>query len=348
MKAKLGSAILCVLAILSASTREAAAENKQACQLVKIGDLAVTVAPNNAVLANGSIKDEPVRFLVDTGAFATMFDSSVATHFGVSPSTREGRAYGAGGEFRFTTVRIPDLKIGNFNGADMYFDLASTHFLDEPIYAIFGEDFLGSFDLDLDLAAGKIGLFQYNPCPVEPVYWANNFSEADLSVQYMNVKSNTIELSNKIYVMVELNGTRTRAVLDTGAGRSVVTLSFARHLGINLDTPGVTKAYDAKGMDAHPVKNYQYRFSELKIGDEVVKNPTLLIADLLPRKFNGNSMDRVQDRNYEEEGMILGVDFIRQHHIYVSTKAQKMYFTWNGGSIFAAPAEDNGTSATAK
>ncbi len=72
----------------------------------------------------------------------------------------------------------------------------------------------------------------------------------------------------------------------------------------------------------------------------MVKNPILRIVDMAPRKFEHDSMLRIQDKNPGEEAL-LGADFIRSHHIYIETNRQKMYFTWNGGSIFSPPKEES-------
>jgi predicted aspartyl protease len=299
-------------------------------------DLVVTVTPNNAVLVDGSIKGEAVKFQVDTGSYATIFDGAVVKRFGVSDSGPGGTSIGVGGETQYIRAKIPGLKLGS-SDIDMYFNVINNHFLAEPVYGLLGEDFLYSFDLDIDLHANRIGLFNYNPCRTEPIYWANNFSEADLSIR-----------ANKIYVMVEVNGTPTRAVFDTGAHRSLIAAAFARRLGVDSGSAGATKSPDVHGVDGHRVPAFNYRFAELKVGDEVVKNPVMLVADLSPRKHDFNSMYRIQESNFTDDGMILGVDFIRQHHIYIATKEQKMYFTWNGGSIFAPPAEEAAASASGK
>jgi hypothetical protein len=49
-------------------------------------------------------------------------------------------------------------------------------------------------------------------------------------------------------------------------------------------------------------------------------------------------MYRIQDSNQQGYDMLLGVDFIKAHHIYIATQKGKMYFTYNGdGSIFPRP-----------
>jgi predicted aspartyl protease len=307
-----------------------AANAGQPCQLTKVTDLTATVTPFNQILVDGGVKGEPVRLQIDTGSAETLFDGAVISRFGIANNGREVTAHAMGGEFKQVMARIPGLKIGSFDAGNRIVNVAETHFLGGDIYALLGADILTSFDLDIDLAKNTIGLFEHNSCPGEPVYWANNFSEADLVVR-----------KNGIIVLIEINGVPARAVLDTGAERTIVSMNLAHRLGIDTDTAGVEKAGTVRGVDGRRITSYQYRFSMLKVGDEAVKNPVLRIADIAPVKFDPDSMKRIQPGNLNIEAL-LGADFIRSHHIYIDINRQTMYFTWNGGSVFSPPKEESG------
>jgi hypothetical protein len=301
-----------------------------------LADLPVTVARNNAVLVNGSIKDEPVQFQIDTGAELTTLDSAVFSRFGVTNAGKEFKMMGVGGESSAVRTKIPDLKIGNFDGGSMMLIVSSTHFMPNGVYGLLGEDFFGFFDMDIDLAKGRIGLFGNNPCPTEPVYWATAFSEAELSVR-----------PNRILVSIEINGTPARAVLDTGAGTTMLSTALVRRLGLKVDSPGMEKMQrGGRGIDMHRMDVYRYRFAELRIGDEVVKNPLLFIADLSPIKDHSATVRPIEDSNAPDSEAILGADFMKSHHIYIAPKDRKMYFTYNGGGIFSPPIDPSAQAAT--
>jgi predicted aspartyl protease len=332
-RAILSALLLCLAAVQLAPA--ALAEDKAApCQLVKVADLPVTVTPGNQILVAGKIKDQDVQFQVDTGSYRTIFDHTVISRFGALNAGKHYQSIGVGGETDNIRMTIPGLAIGSYPASDMSLLVSSKHFLGDGIYALLGEDFLEMFDLDIDLAKNTIGLFQHNSCAAEPVYWANTFSEADLHVR-----------EDKIYIAVELDGKPFEAVLDTGADRSVISTTFTKRLGLDENAPGMTKAGFSHGIDQHKVDVYRYRFSELRIGDEVVKNPTLNVANLAPVKFDHSSMYRIQDGNADTQAL-LGADFVKTHHIYVATRSMKMYFTYNGGGIFSPPKTDSPTAAT--
>jgi len=334
LRTHLFALLLCITAAQLPFTA-LADEKAPGCQLTKVADLPVTVTPYNTILVTGKIKGEDVQLEIDTGSDSTMFDNTVISRFGVQPYEKEYVLRGAGGESRRNfKAKIPGLALGNFNASDMTLLVSSNRFLPDGVYALLGADFLLSFDLDLDLANNRIGLFQHNACAAEPVYWANTFSEADLHVR-----------ENKIYVVAELDQKPFEAMLDTGAGRTVISTTLTKRMGLDVSAPGMIKAGMAYGIDRHPIDNYRYRFSELHIGDEVVKNPTLNVANLAPIQFDHRSFNHVQD-NHLDISALLGADFVKTHHIYVATRSMKMYFTYNGGGIFSPPKNDSTTAAT--
>ena len=307
------------------------------CQMNKIADLDVTVTPHNAILVAGSLNGQSTQYLVDTGSYSTLFDNSVVSRFGAVPTNDHIRSYGVGGQSKDNTrAQIPNFMLGNYNAGNGPFMVSGTHFLSDTVAAIIGEDLFDMFDVDFDLAHGKIGLFQYHACAAEPVYWSQSFSEADISVR-----------DHQITVSLELNGTPFRAILDSGASRSIISSSFARRLGFSESSAGMAKTGVAGGIDQHKIDLYQYRFSELHVGDEVIKNPLLYVANLFPAKRDFNSAHKVQDSNLTDSDAILGADFIKTHHIYIATRGRKMYFTYNGGGIFSPP-KDDATTAAAK
>ncbi len=220
------SLALCWVA-LSLPPSTAAAEQ---CQLTKITDLATTVTPYNQILVDGSIKGEPVHLQVDSGTPLTVFDEAVISRFGVDNNKREIIGYGFGGMVKAVRAQIPGLKVGNFSATDIFLHVLESHFLDGDVYGLLGEDFLISFDLDIDLAHSKITLFDHNACPSEPVLWTDRFSEADLAIN-----------RNKVTILIEVNGVPMRARLDTGANRTVISTAFARRLGIDPDSPAWKK-----------------------------------------------------------------------------------------------------------
>jgi predicted aspartyl protease len=306
------------------------------CSLAKVADLQVTVTPSNQILVDGSIKGQPAKFLVDTGSNGTVFDGVVFSRFGISSAGDQARVTDITGESGAVYRTVPELKFGNFVGDNLHWFISEKHFLPEGVYALLGNDFLSSFDLDIDLARNTIGLFQHNTCSSEPVYWAQSFSEADLTIR-----------NKAVLVAVELNGTPAQADFDTGQPRTLISTRLTGRIGFDETAPGMTRVGVVSGIDGHTTDVYTYRFAELHVGDEVIKNPLLRVEKSVThidwRK--GHGAQAAYDFGPEA---FLGVDFFKTHHIYLAPKDRKMYFTYNGGGIFSPPKDDASSAGTPK
>jgi len=74
--------------------------------------------------------------------------------------------------------------------------------------------------------------------------------------------------------------------------------------------------------------------SSFKIGGEEIHDTRLRIGDIGP-----------------DADMLLGADFFLAHHIYVSNRQDKLYFTYNGGPVFnlsQSPLAQSGTASAAE
>jgi tetratricopeptide (TPR) repeat protein len=148
-----------------------------------------------------------------------------------------------------------------------------------------------------------------------------------------------------IDAVVYVNGVAVRAIFDTGASNSFLTVIAAEHAGIKKDSPGVVPGGPTYGFGRSTVNTYLAPVSTFKIGDEEIHNTRL----------------RLGDTTLQEADMLIGADFFLSHHIYVANSQDKLYFTYNGGPVFnlaarqaagaapsvAAPAAEAATSTAA-
>jgi tetratricopeptide (TPR) repeat protein len=116
-------------------------------------------------------------------------------------------------------------------------------------------------------------------------------------------------------------------MFDTGAATSVLSLTAARNIGIDVNAAGVKEAGYSYGIGRGMAKSYIAPVESFKIGDdEEIKNTHLRVADI--RLANAD--------------MLLGADFFLSHRVFVSNGQHRLYLTYNGGPVFnlanAAPA----------
>jgi hypothetical protein len=134
-----------------------------------------------------------------------------------------------------------------------------------------------------------------------------------------------------IMVPVTLDGYEERALIDTGAGGTSLSVdeekrNFKLNLG-DADTPqdGVLNG-DASLLV------YKHLFKSLKFGDVAVNNPEI---DIIPNAM-GRNADRAQyvgDRTKSDRteikvpDMIIGMDVLQKLHVYIAFGENKMYIS---------------------
>jgi tetratricopeptide (TPR) repeat protein len=107
-------------------------------------------------------------------------------------------------------------------------------------------------------------------------------------------------------------------MFDTGAGTTTLTREGEKQAGVKPDSAGVVDGGLIYGVGRHPVQSWIATFDSFKIGDEEVRNARL----------------RLSDARLPHSGMLIGADFFLSHRIYVASSQHKLYFTYNGGTVF--------------
>jgi predicted aspartyl protease len=285
-----------------------------ACKLNVVNQYHVTM-DSNEPLADVTINGQHVRFKVDMNAASTRISRPAAAALGLKTRRMsEAAASGAGevpGEAFIEELKLGDAVTHNTNMMVFGAGDASDRYV-----GVLGQDNLSQTDLELDLANGVLRIIQPKGCHGDQVvYWGKAYSVAPI------IPSDD---PGDVRVYVGLDGKRTVAQVDTGADLSVVTSAVAQRAGVTLRTERVQGVAISVGT-----------FPNLTVGDESVKNARLRVVD----QFYG---DQQRETGFSAPAtgfpdMLLGVDFIRSHRIYVSREQALLYFSYNGGSVFQVP-----------
>lgn len=291
------------------------------CQL---GTLNVPVSVDGLrTFVTAKIQGQPVKLILDSGAYFSYLDAGVAAKLKLKPATQteigtlvpsasETTLSGAGGRYvngGIVTASSFEFAGNSFAGAEF---ITGGGFGDAA--GLFGQNLLHFMDDEYDLKNGIVRLVKPTGCDnVELAYWAKapmTYSMAPLEAPSRRELHNTI--------MIEVNGQKMRADLDTGAPTSFITARAAARAGVKTTDPGVTPAGVTRGLDHVPIKTWVASFADVKIGDEEIRNAKLAIGDSQADDFD----------------VLLGADFFLAHHVYVANSQGKVYFTYNGGPVF--------------
>jgi len=318
---------LCVAAAL-ATPGVAYAQAK--CKLLKIVDWPVTFVRGHIVV-EGAINGKKIGIILDTGAQMSMILRSSAVRLDLPRREALGwRFYGVGGETKVEIATVDDFKLGAVSSKDMQLYVAGENDFGEGSDVLLGEDFLQKFDVEFDLPAKTVRLFQPKDCDgVSLAYWTKEVA-GEVEIERID------ESRPRIHLTVHINGKPIEAFLDSGASTSVLSKEDAASVGVTPETQGVVSNRYSGGLGAKLVENWSGPFQSFAIGNESIPDVRIRFAELFKDAKFAETGSRVARKVFERQPMLLGADFLRSHRTFVSHSQRRLYFTYAGGPVFVA------------
>lgn len=288
-----------------------AAARPSTCTMVQIDHWPIRLA-NNKLIIDGAINGQKVGIMIDTGAMRTMIFRPVALRLGLTLRRVSGVfVTGLGGSTDAEAADVNEIRIGKDTRKDWKMLVAGEHDPGDGVAVILGEDFFQNVDVEFDLAHNAIRLFQPVSCVGRSLaYWAPDGGHEVTIEAFSHDRP-------RILVPVRINGRPIVALLDSGAGVSVLSKTIAARLGVRTETAGVIPAGRLAGAGKDLPDVWIGPFESFEIGNERIRPTTIRFADL------GN-----------ESNMLLGADFLTAHRLLVAHSQRKIYFTYVGGSVF--------------
>jgi tetratricopeptide (TPR) repeat protein/predicted aspartyl protease len=318
--ARAGAAALGLLGLAAASPAAAA------CKVGRIAELPVTLIGRRAMV-DAKVGTHDTRFIVDSGAFYSTLSRASATEFGLptepAPAWFELRGVNGGSSVSFTQAK-------NFSLAGLA--IPKVDFLvggsDTGTAGLLGQNILGLADVEYDLPHGAVRLMRVEGCGrVGLAYWTQGKPFSTIPLEHGEGgpwKPHTIGT-------VLVNGVKLRAIFDSGAQSTVLTLAAAKRAGVTPATPGVRAIGMGGGIGSRQLPVWLAPFDQIDLGGEIVSHPKLQISAL-------------------EIGadMLVGFDFFLTHRLFVSNVNHQLYMTYEGGPVFGVTPTGARTNTGAK
>jgi tetratricopeptide (TPR) repeat protein len=190
---------------------------------------------------------------------------------------------------------------------------------------LIGANLLDLLDLDIDLAQGKVTLFKSQHCEKASLaYWTK-----DGAYNVVDTEPSIRDSDRRTFLSVMVNGKKLHALLDSGAAATVLSRDGAERAGIDLSGPNVKRGPSHFGIGRKLVNTWTVPVDSFSVGTEMIQHSQMQVLD--------GSLG-------EDVDMLLGVDFILAHHMFIANSSKKIYFTYNGGRLFtyAAASTDSG------
>ena len=277
-------------------------------------ELPVKIVGHRAIATVG-IGGNQVPLLVDTGVYFSMLTYAAASQLKleVIPLPQGFEVNGPPDQIDAGVTTVPSLQLldgGEMNNIDFVVDS------NEPAagaMGVLGRNFLALADTEYDLAHGVIRLmFPGEACKTANMaYWA----APGTAVSQLALARESGTPTHEIRSTIELNGHQAVAVFDSGA-RTLVSLDAALRAGVARS--GMTPDGRALGLGVGSAKQWTATFDKVDVGGEAIEHNPFEVVDF----------DLSED-------MRIGIDFFLSHRLYVSQQQSRMFFTYNGGPVFA-------------
>ena len=277
------------------------------------------------LLAQGTIDGHAVQVLVDTGTDVSLIWQPAIERLGLHlVNIPRARLYGLGGESYLYGAFVKEFRAGQFTAENRRFRVSEQ--LSGTMDVILGEDLLSRGSLEFDLRHNVIRTMELTGCaPAQLPYWTKAYSMADL------VASPRHALAIRLDVL--LNGHKVRAQIDSGSSISIVSKSIADVAGIHYDSVSGSRLI---GIGHGSLETWLGDVRTFTLGDETIKNTQLRVAQLGKYRTTTRLGSRIAEAVAGQPEMLLGLDFLRAHHVIIDNDTHKVVFTYEGGPIFEA------------
>jgi predicted aspartyl protease len=306
----IGERALAIAAILLSSALFApalAADPPQDCRLRAAAQVPMQIMPDGRVTIPVQLEGHNYRFMIDTGGFINTVSQRVVAEEGYTPKVTRGTTLrGMGISLLTNYITAKEFMIGRSRGAD--FEFFVDDFNDLSSYGTLAPQVLATYDVDLDFGHDKFNLFYPDHCPGVVTYW----TDAPVAVVPIEIQNLT-----HIRIPVMIDGKKIMALLDTGATGAHITQRAARRfLGIEKDDAAL-KALGPISINGMSAPVFSYPFKTLGFGDAATGNITV----------NNPRIEIISDQVWGDDDLLLGVNILRQLHMYIAYKERRMYLT---------------------
>ena len=282
------------------------------CKVAKIAELPVILVGRRAMV-DAKFGAHETRFIVDSGAFYSTLSRASATEFGLSTEAAPSwfRLRGINGDSTAAVGKAKDFSLAGIPINSVDFIVGGS---DTGTAGLLGQNILGLGDVEYDLPHGMVRLMRVEGCgKMALAYWSEGKPFSTVPLEHGSGgpwKPHTIG-------SVLVNGVRMRAVFDSGAQTTIMTLSAAKRAGVTPTSPGVMSVGYNTGIGSKQIAAWLAPFDKIDLGGEIVPHPKFRIADI---QLDGD--------------MLVGFDFFLTHRMFVSNANHELYMTYEGGPVF--------------
>lgn len=275
------------------------------CYYEEIADLPLEDV-GGYLLGSLQINGHSVHVIVDTGSEGSLISQQGVNllHLPMDPR-RKTILYGSKGKKNLVhNVFIQNMRLGNYHFGSVSVpvgNLPEYPRVNPPIIGLLGGDILSNFDLEFDVKAKKLSLWDVESrsllCKIPP-FWQTHSNQ--LSIE---------QKGYRVFVKVQVDHFPLRALLDSGARSRIISLEKVKKMGIRPEVLATRPGGLASSIASKDVIYHWYQFHRFEIGGQVEYKPVLTVSPL-----------------YDDADMLIGSDWFAANKVWISYKREMLFF----------------------
>jgi len=312
-------AIWASVALACASLFGAPALAAEECGPLKLFTSTKLVSMGNRRVVPVIINGAPKALLLDTGGYMSQLSRASADELKIPLHDSALKLADVSGNVFRSYVIADTLTLGTLTAQKQPLMVSRLGF---DADGILSSDLLLRYDVEMDFPGGKLNYFSPDHCKGKVVYW-----KAD-TVAAVPI---TIKDRSRLIVPVNLDGHEFKALIDTGAFRTTITLPVAKRVfDLEPNSPGMKPLGNING-DPN-LASFAYTFKTLSFEGITVNNPTVAImpdrvAMADTSQQTGNRARTNGEFYKSSEEVILGMDVMRHLRMYMAFKEGVAYIS---------------------
>jgi predicted aspartyl protease len=272
----------------------------QACRAERATELPARLV-HGQLIVPVHLDGKPLDFLLDTGSEGSMITPEAANRLGLARNPRRTTTiHGTGGSLISANADVRRFEVGAMAVSDQSLAVGPVPSGDSSSVAgLLGTDWLGDFDVDLDVPHRRVALWRVQGCGA--------------GFDPLRGRHFTLPLirttRGRVLVPVVIDGLGLFAYLDSGAVATIVTATAAARLGVTDAALARDPGGVGLGVDMRRLGFRWHRFAEIVIGPERFRNITLPVSAV----------------QVQVAGALLGADYLAHHRVWISPAGRRVF-----------------------
>ncbi len=272
------------------------------------------------ILVSVALNGSPETMALDTGAGITAISSEAAGRLNIPHDFDHHVELGGvgGANSALFISQLDTLDLGGLRFSHQALPIIDFPLRDgsgRPVAGLLGADILSRYDVDLDIAGGRMAFWQTSGCDISPPPWDANADPLPID----------LDEGHHIIVPLRVDGARLSALLDTGAGGLDLSLRAGMRAGVTDDALEADPVIHGTGVNNRTWTGHMHRFHTVTFGGRTLNEVwTALVPSTDVASYN--ALDR-------SDGLV-GMRVLHDMHLWISYTTKSLYVAPSGASRY--------------